>query len=131
MTFDANRWGELWSPGLGAAKGEEVAALYTENCERRNVSLQDQIAGKAAIAEFADAFMGALPDAVVEIRSVTAQDDRVVIEWTWRGTHAGDLPGWPATGGTMVLVGVNVITLVDGLIHRELSYWDKETLFSA
>ena len=131
MTFDANRWGELWSPGLGARKGEEIAALYTEDCERRNPSIQDRITGRAGIAEFADAFMGALPDAVVEVRSVTAQDDRVVIEWTWRGTHAGDLPGWPATGGTLDIEGCNVITLVDGLIHRELSYWDKETMFNA
>jgi steroid delta-isomerase-like uncharacterized protein len=131
MGFDAHNWARQWSPGSGPAKGDSVASQYTEDCERWNVSIDDRVVGREGITAFADGFMGALPDAVCEVRSVTEQGDRVVVEWTWQGTHAGDLPGWPATGGTMLLHGCNVITLVDGLIHREVSYWDKETLLRA
>lgn len=131
MTFDAQNWARQWSGGLGPVKGDTVAAQYTEDCERWDVCIDSRVRGRAEISAFAEAFNSALPDAVCEVRSVTAQDDRVVIQWTWRGTHAGDLPDWPATGGALLLEGCNVITLVGDLIHREVSYWDKETMFSA
>lgn len=131
MTFDGQHWADLWSPGTAPTKGAAVAELYTETCERWDVSIDSRVTGREGMVAFADGFLAALPDAVCTVRSVTREGDRVVIEWTWRGTHSGDLPDWPATGGQLDLAGCNVITLVDELIDREASYWDKETMFSA
>lgn len=131
MAFDAHEWGRRWSPGSGPTKGDDVAALYAEDAERWDPSIGSRISGKAAITAFANGFLGALPDSIVEMRSITDDGTRVVVEWTWRGTHTGDMEGWPARGESVELIGINVLTIVDGLIAGENSYWDSKQIFGA
>lgn len=84
-----------------------------------------------AVPAFAQGFLDAVPDAVCSVRSSVQVGDTVVVEWTWSGTHAGDMEGWPATGGAFASHGCSVVRLEGDLISTEAAYWDKETLFSA
>jgi steroid delta-isomerase-like uncharacterized protein len=129
MTFDAYDWARRWSPGSGPTKGGDVADMYAEGAVRWDVSIDLRTTGKEAIVAFADGFMSALPDAVCEVRGVTQTDTACVVEWTWAGTHTGDMEGWPAKGEPINLVGVNVIRLDGDLISAETSYWDKTAMF--
>jgi len=131
MAYDVEQWARSWSPGTSPGKGETVAAMYTEDGERWDVSIDSRSVGRAALAAFAEGFLGAVPDAVCEVRASAQHGDTVVIEWTWRGTHTGDMEGWPAKGEPVTLPGCNVAQLDGDLIRVEHSYWDRSTIFGA
>lgn len=131
MTFDANEWARNWSPGTSAVKGEGVAAQFTEDCERWDVGIDSRARGREEVSQFAQSFLDAVPDAVCTFTWSTRDGDTVVVEWSWTGTHTGDMTGWPATGRRFTLLGCNVIELSGELIRRERSYWDQKTLFAA
>jgi steroid delta-isomerase-like uncharacterized protein len=129
MTFDAHDWARRWSPGSGPTKGGDIAAMYVEGAQRWDVSIDLRTPAKEAIVAFADGFLAAVPDSVCAVRAVTQTDTTCVIEWTWTGTHTGDMEGWPARGESINVPGVNVIQLDGDLITGETSYWDRTAMF--
>ncbi|HMN98017.1 MAG TPA: ester cyclase [Miltoncostaeaceae bacterium] len=113
---------------------DDIAAQFTPDGIRHQFSLPEaRLAGRDAIAQGVGAIIQAVPDATLEVRSlIEGADGRVVVEWTFSGTHENDFPGMPASGATVVLPGVSVYTLAaDGLIALENAYWDTATLLSA
>ena len=75
--------------------------------------------GKAACAEFFAGWIGAFPDAHVEVHAVHLAGDVVVEEGTFTGTHQGVLPGpvgdIPPTGRPVAVDYVHVLRYRDGL----------------
>ncbi|MGE0026721.1 MAG: ester cyclase [Thermoleophilia bacterium] len=113
---------------------EDIAAQFTPDGVRHQFALPEaRLAGRDAIAQGVAATLQAVPDAVLDVRSqVDGGDGRVVVEWTFSGTHENDFPGMPASGATVVLPGISVYTLApDGLIVLENVYWDTATLLAA
>ena len=90
-----------------------------------------RLVGRAAISAQAAAYMRAVPDCRLEIRAAAETPDGAVVEWTFRGTHAGDLPGLPAQGEEVVLDGVSVCRMDGDLIREERVYWDAAILLVA
>jgi len=118
-------WAKSWSPGSGGTPAD-VAAQYHPDAVRYDRELRTE--GRHGVTAFADGFMRAAPDAVLEVRTRVDQGSTVVIEWVWHGTHTGDVEGWPATGEKFMLEGCNVFQVEDGRIREERSYWDWEQL---
>ena len=54
---------------------------------------------------------------------------RPTVKWTFRGTHTGDIPGFPAKGEAIHLDGVSVLVMDGELVKEERVYWDAATLF--
>jgi steroid delta-isomerase-like uncharacterized protein len=104
--------------------------MYHENGVRREVNTGMVSEGPKGMTAFAEMFFAAVPDAVCEVRTWMEDGDTLAVEWTWSGTHTGDLEGWPATGRKFTLEGCNITVLQDGLILDERSYWDWESLRS-
>ncbi len=50
----------------------------------------------------------AFPYQHFDVRAMFADGDHVVMTWLWVATHAGDLPGFPATGATIRMSGATV-----------------------
>lgn len=105
---------------------QRVAALYEEGGVREEFILpRARLDGRAAIAEQVGMYMMAVPDCRLDIRrEVAADDGTVTVEWTWGGTHTGDIEGWPARGERVVLHGVGVYDMAGELIRRENIYAD-------
>ena len=122
-------FGKVWSFGHGSTP-ELVVAAYTEDAIRTDWNTGLRSEGRAGILAFATLFYGAIPDAVCEVRNVIEAPGVEVVEWTYRGTHTGDIDGWPATGRGFAFHGCNVCHLEDSLIREEHSYWDWESLRS-
>ena len=122
-------WARNWSCGSGATPAD-VAAMYHPNGVRRDVNTSMVSEGPKGMTAFAEMFFAACPDAVCEVRTWMEDGDTLAVEWTWSGTHTGDLEGWPATGKRFTLEGCNITLLQDGLILDERSYWDWESLRS-
>lgn len=47
----------------------------------------------------------AFPDQRFDTQAMFADGDSVVMTWLWSARHAGDLPGFPATGKTIRMSG--------------------------
>lgn len=86
----------------------------------------DRQAGPDAPVGAAKMFVDAFPDLTVDVqRHHTTDDGSVsVIEYTFSGTHEGDLEGIPATGRRIEVVACSVSQASDGRIVEERDYYD-------
>ncbi len=126
------RHDEAWTAqGDPAADGRRVAAMYRGDGVRVEVASGTRLQGHDAIARQAHGFFLAVPDAVCTWRNVSeAADGTVTLEWTFTGTHTGDIEGWPARGEAVQLMGVSVCDMDGDLIREERAYWDWSALLA-
>jgi steroid delta-isomerase-like uncharacterized protein len=71
----------------------------------------------------------AFPDLEATIEDVVAAGDKVAVRLTFRGTHAGEFQGVPATGKAIHYVSHEFYRVVAGLIVEEWICSDMATLF--
>jgi steroid delta-isomerase-like uncharacterized protein len=71
----------------------------------------------------------AFPDLEAHIDDVVAAEDRVAVRVSFRGTHAGEFQGIPATGRTIHYVSHEFYRVDDGLIVEEWICSDLASLF--
>lgn len=106
-----------------ASDGKIIIVGSGETFEGREGSL-------AYSALWADGF----PDAVVTIDNIVAEGDKVVVEFTGRGTHTGTLltpmGPIPATGRSVTLNLCEVIELSDGKVKTQRSYLDSGSVMA-
>src|ERR1044071_2621203 len=62
--------------------------------------------GPEAAKEAMRRLHAALPDVQVTLEEVIAEEDRVAVRATWRGTHLGPLFGRPPSGKPVTLTGM-------------------------
>lgn len=75
------------------------------------------------------AYATAFPDFHLTIDDLVAEGDKVVVRWTFTGTHRGPLADIPATGKRVsVPNGIGICRLVAGKIHEAHFAWDKYAL---
>src|SRR4051794_25905859 len=82
---------------------------------------------KAAIVAYFDALYGAIPDFRLEIRQITAQDDRAAVQWRATGTFAGpgQFQGLDPTGARVDISGCDVLRARDGKVAWIDAYVDN------
>ncbi len=66
--------------------------------------------------------IAATPDLHVQIEDIVAEGDRVVVRWTYEGTHRGPLMGIPPTGKHFRTSGISISRLAEGKIAEN---WDE------
>ena len=71
------------------------------------------------LKEFAAALYAAIPDWRVTIDDIVAEDDKVAVRWTGRGTHLGEWQGRPPTGRQVTTTGIDFERFADGKIVQE------------
>lgn len=81
------------------------------------------ITGRAAFAELMSTFKSAFPDKHFKNRRGHYIDgDKVIVEHTWTGTAATNVPGWAQQGETARLDLCTIYTVRDGLIVEYHDY---------
>jgi steroid delta-isomerase-like uncharacterized protein len=63
--------------------------------------------------------MSAFLDAAVRVEEEIAEGEKVVVRWTFSGTHKGSLLGIPATGKSVTWTGITIFRIVDGRVVEE------------
>ncbi len=100
-----------------------VRRLFDELWGTRNVSAADRFYAPGpqldGLKRFATELYAAIPDWRVSIDELVAEDDRVVVRWTGRGTNLGSWDGRPPTGLPVTSTGIDIERLVDGMIVEE------------
>jgi steroid delta-isomerase-like uncharacterized protein len=71
-------------------------------------------------------FVAGFPDLRFAIEDTVAEQDKVVICWTFSGTHKGDFMGVPATDKKVSVDGITIHVLSKGIImdsYVSLDMW--------
>jgi steroid delta-isomerase-like uncharacterized protein len=114
---------EAYVDAYNASDLDGMAALYSpdvvvvhHNRGWEKVGVEAAMAGKRAAGT-------SVPDKrLADRRRLIATDDVAVIEHSWQGTAAQDLPGYAAKGEKIDLKLCTVFTIVDGKIARHDDY---------
>lgn len=77
------------------------------------------IQGLEAYKQFLSMHITAFPDLHFTIEDMIAEGDLVVVRYTIRGTHKGDLMGIPPTGKQVTWTGIDIFRFVNGKLVEE------------
>ena len=109
------RFGQVWGKGSLAMVDEfadpDLSVHYPV--------LGEPIRGPEGFKEFLTQFHTAFPDIEVAFEDVIAEDDKVVIRWTLRGTHERELLGIQPTGKKVAWTGITIYRLARGKVLEE------------
>ncbi|HXW59504.1 MAG TPA: nuclear transport factor 2 family protein [Solirubrobacteraceae bacterium] len=108
----------------------ETAVSLWEPGGREHVRGLTDIAAPEGIRDFFGELLQALPDLRVEVLSTTSEGDRCVAHWRFVGTFAGpgQLGGLAPTDDPIVLEGLDLFTVRDGLIRSNDAFTDTLSL---
>ncbi len=98
---------------------EEIVANTCINHDRVN-----EVQGIGGVKELAAKYRKAFPDLHLAIEDTISQDDKVVLRWSWSGTHKGDLAGLAPTGKKTGGTGITIFRHSDGKIAESWVNWD-------
>ena len=77
------------------------------------------IQGPEPFKQLLSMVLTAFPDLHYTIEDLFGEGDRVVVRYTSRGTHKGDLMGIPPTGKQVTVTGTDIMRIVNGKILEE------------
>jgi len=98
-----------------AAADDVLSPDYTVHM----VGLPEPVAGRAAWKALIGSYFAAFPDLRVELDDEIAAGDRVVIRYTWTGTHRGPFAGVAATGQPVRVAGQSIFRVADDRVAEE------------
>jgi len=104
---------EVWNGGDADAVDRLVAESYTIHRDPRD-PWDGKTVDRATFKERLAFTFHAFPDQRFDIEDMLADGDRVAVRWRYRGTHKGDIPGFPATGRAFDVFGMTIYELEDG-----------------
>ncbi len=105
-----------------------VEEFYTEDTILHAASFPSR-SGLEAVREDLAMLLNAYPDIQVTIEDEIAEGDEVVVRWTMRATHQGELLGIPPTGKQVTNAGISIYRLVNGKIAEEWFWPDNLSSF--
>jgi len=123
-------FGDVTSEAAIANKGL-LRRFYKEVYVDWNMALADQVlsprfishdwppggsTGPRAFRDYYSAIRAAVPDARYEVDDLIAEDDKVVVRWRLLGTHQGNFQGIAPTGRAIVLKGIAIYRVENGLL---------------
>lgn len=83
------------------------------------------IEGLDAYREYIRSFVSSYSDLEAEVEDMVGEDDRVVVHFTFRGTHDGEFAGIEPTGNEVELPALALYRLEQGKIVEETELWDN------
>jgi predicted ester cyclase len=81
--------------------------------------LRETVHGPEAFKQVIMRIHAGLSDVEAVSEEVIAEGDQVVVRWTLRGIHAGEIQGIPPTGKHLTLTGIGFYRLTEGKIVEE------------
>lgn len=84
-----------------------------------------EIRGREAVKAQRVLFRTAFPDLRLTIEDTIAEGDEVMVRFTARGTHRGELLGIAPTGKQVVVSGIAIDRYADGKVVEGWGYFDR------
>jgi steroid delta-isomerase-like uncharacterized protein len=83
------------------------------------------IHGLEPFKQYLSMLLTAFPDLHVTIEDMIGEGDKVVVRFTFRGTHQGDLRSIPPTGKQVEVTGIDIICAANGKVVEEWANIDE------
>ncbi|MEM7049801.1 MAG: ester cyclase [Acidobacteriota bacterium] len=107
----------------GTGDPQQVAAFFTADCVFEDLAFAARFEGHAGVRQFVEITFAGVPDFSITPTAVVVDEGQAAAAWTMTGTHAGDLPGLPATSKPFTVRASSIIELQDDRIRRIVDYW--------
>jgi hypothetical protein len=101
---------------------------FNEDRFDKNVTLiisPENVVGIEATKDFYNNYLVGFSDIEFTIKKIFGQGNNIVKHWNFKGTHAGDFFGIPATGKSVDISGVTLIKMKNGKIAQEQDFMDN------
>ena len=122
MDTDGQHLAETYLAMLNKHEPDLVDRFVAEDYRNHNAFVGD---GREANRQFWTAFFTALPDLSATMEDFVTSGDRVVGRFVYRGTHAGELMGIPASGNPVEMRSIDIWRVEDGMFAE---HWDELNL---
>jgi steroid delta-isomerase-like uncharacterized protein len=83
-----------------------------------------EVRGVEGKRQFIQMIRSAFPDLHLVIEDLIVEGDRVVIWWTWSGTHHGELMGIAPTERRVEVAGIEILRVEDGKYREQWTVVD-------
>lgn len=120
---------------LNQGRLEVIDSIYTEDYvldapvqTDGSTAAQGKTLGRQGLKERVMLFRTAFPDIHFSLDSVVTEDDKVAVQYRFRGTHQGEFLGLAPTGNRIDIGGMLIARLVDGQINSAWSVFDSGQL---
>src|SRR5262245_25023955 len=97
-----------------------IAELFP-NCTYHSATTGD-LKGEA-YRSFYSSLLNAFPDGRLTINDSVTEDDKVVVRWSFTGTHKGELLGISPTGKKVQMTGISINRVANGKIVEAWEEW--------
>ncbi len=81
--------------------------------------------GTDGVRELLKTYFAAFPDLQITIEDLIASGDQVMVRWTGRGTHQGELQRVAPTRKSVEFAGINLARIEDGKIAEAWGNFDQ------
>ena len=88
-----------------------------------------ELRGPEGFKQLLGMYLTAFPDVRMTIDDMIGEGDQVVVRWTARGTHLGNLDKIAPTGRPLSLTGIIVMRFADGKVVEEFENFDEVAMF--
>ncbi len=111
----ARRFIQVWGDG----NLDVVDELAAPSLVVRYPTIPQVIQGSREFRHVLAGFRSAFPDSDLRVEEEIAEGEKVVLRWTFSGTHKGGFMGIPATGKRVTWTGITIYRIVDGRVVEE------------
>ena len=101
-----------------------VSALYAPDYEEEDIAAADRHRSPIAARATFILYLRAFPDLRLQVEEIVVEGNSAALSWVLTGTHRGSLMNIPATGRSVRVRGVSMMTMADGRIKRTCRVWD-------
>ncbi len=98
---------EVWSLGNVDACDQYVGRSYAVRHDPGD-PWDGQVLDRDGLKDRIRRSRAPFPDQRFKVQSLLEDDGKIAVAWTWMATHAGDIPGFPATGQTLEMSGLTI-----------------------
>lgn len=113
---------DIWNTGNLAIADEICADDFVNH--NNDPLTPDFGRGPNALKQLVTMYRTAFPDAHLSIEDIVAEDDRVVVRWTGRGTQRGKLGNFAPTDKTATVTGIDILRISGGKVRESWTNWD-------
>ncbi len=111
---------ELWNKGNLPVADELIAPTYTHH----DASTPDVGRGPESEKKRVTHYRNAFPDMRLTIEDIIAEGETVIVRWSCRGQHKGELNGIAPTGKQFAISGVTISRFANGKVVEGFVNWD-------